>query len=167
MKTQSNHLPKALTFLMQTQQNINSWVAKQIGPTVFCYGTKKESWNLKTEELLRFPEGSIGKEMGKFLNNHHIEPLAKAEYHDVQHVLFDFSISFVDEVALQFFLRGNGIKTIASVTTTIGAWAILPFHWNYLRCSYNKGKMYHNVSILNNKTILYENMNEIKKSLLK
>lgn len=166
MKTISNQPPNGLTYLIHTHQKINSWVAQKIGPTVFCYGAKKESWNLSTNQLLSYPEKSIGKELGQLLKQHRVEPLEKAEYHDVQHVLFNFSISFVDEVALQLFLFGNGIKTIASVSTTIGAWLILPFHWNYLRCSYNKGKMYKDVSVLNNKQILHEDLEAVKNNLL-
>ena len=167
MKAIVENIKPALKALYQLHLITSSWVAQQIGPIVFCSGAKKESWKISTKQLLNFPNDSIGKALGEFLQNQKVEPLSKAEFHDVQHILFDFSISFVDEVALQFFLRGNGIKTIASVTTTIGAWVILPFHWKYLRYSYYKGQQYKNVSTLNTKTILNENIHHVKKALLK
>lgn len=167
METQSNQLSSSFNYLIETHQKINSWVAQKLGPTVFCYGTKKECWNISTNELLSYPEYSVGKRLGLFLKAQDMEPLAKAEYHDVQHILFNYSMSFVDEVALQFFLRGNGIKTIATLLTCNGAWFILPFHWGYLKKSYSKGQQYKNVSVLNHKTILNENLEELKISLLK
>ena len=167
MKTQINQLPNSLNYIIQIHQKINSWVAQKLGPTVFCYGEKKECWNISTNELLSYPEKSVGKSLGLFLNEQGMEPLAKAEYHDVQHILFNYSMSFVDEVALQFFLRGNGIKTIATLLTCTGAWFILPFHWSYLKKSYSKGQQYKNVSVLNHKNILNENLEQLKVSLLK
>lgn len=167
MKTQINQLNSGFKYIIQIHQKINSWVAQKLGPTVFCYGTKKECWNVSTNELLSYPEKSVGKTLGMFLNEQGMEPLEKAEYHDVQHILFNYSMSFVDEVALQFFLRGNGIKTIATVLTSTSAWFILPFHWGYLKKSYSKGQQYKNVSIINRKTILNENLEELKMSLLK
>src|SRR4051812_36397509 len=92
----------------------SSLVAKLIGPMVFDFGSKDKNWNLTTADLLKYSEGSLGKAMGQFLQRNKVEPLAHAEYHDVHHVLFDYSITFKDEVALQFFLRGNGKRSLAS-----------------------------------------------------
>ena len=58
----------------------DSWTAQKIGPIVFNYGTKEKNWKLSTAELLQYPEGSLGKEMGQFLKKNRIEPLANAEY---------------------------------------------------------------------------------------
>ena len=162
MKTIIEYVRRALKAIYHTHLITSSWVAQQIGPIVFCSGAKKESWNLSTQQLLSFPNDTVGRALGEFLQKQEVEPLSKAEFHDVQHVLFDFSISFVDEVALQFFLRGNGIKTIASVTTTIGAWFILPFHWQYLKSSYQKGQQYNCVSVINTKSILQQNIHQVK-----
>lgn len=167
MKTTLEYLKPGLKAIYQLHLITASWVAQQIGPIVFCSGAKKESWNISTQQLLNFPDASIGRALGEFLQKQQVEPLSKAEFHDVQHVLFGFSISFVDEVALQFFLRGNGIKTIASVTTTIGAWFILPFHWQYLKSSYQRGKQYKSVSIINTKIILQQNLHQVKHHLFR
>lgn len=143
----------------------SSWVAGLIGPMVFNYGTNQKNWNLTTEGLLQYPEGTVGKELGKFLKESGVEPLAGAEYHDVQHVLFDYSITFKDEVGLQFFLHGNGKISFASFSTFIGAWFILPTHWKYLRNSYQKGKKCKDISTLDLKEILHDDLNQIKASL--
>lgn len=145
----------------------SSFVAKLIGPMVFDFGSKDKNWNLTTADLLKYSEGSLGKEMGKFLQANKVEPLAHAEYHDVHHVLFDYSITFKDEVALQFFLRGNGKRSLASLGTSIGAWILLPTQWNYLRNSYKRGQNCIDISQLNLKELLNEDLQKIKSSLYK
>lgn len=165
MKTKKNQLEKAYGHVIDFFMMTSSFTAKIIGPTVFNCGTNKQSWNISTKELLLLPEGSVGNELGKYLKEQKLEPLEKAEYHDVQHILFDFSMSFVDEVALQFFLIGNGKKSIASISTYLGAWFILPTKWKYLKTSYQRGKKCKDTSILNVKTILNEDFGMTKNML--
>ena len=145
----------------------SSFVAKIIGPLVFDFGCKYKDWNMTTADLLKYSEGSLGRALGQFLQSNKVEPLAHAEYHDVHHVLFDYSITFKDEVALQFFLMGNGKKSIASFGTSIGAWFLLPPQWNYLKTSYRRGQKCVDISQLNLKELLNEDLQKIKLTLYK
>jgi ubiquinone biosynthesis protein Coq4 len=165
MKTITEQPKTIVDHLMFIHLKTSSWVAGLIGPVVFNYGTNQKNWNLTTEDLLLYPEGSLGKALGRFLKKSGVEPLAGAEYHDLEHVLFDFSISFKDEIGLQFFLHGNGKKSFASISTIIGAWFILPTHWKYLKDSYRKGQECKDISKLNLKAMLHQNLNEVKHSL--
>jgi ubiquinone biosynthesis protein Coq4 len=146
---------------------ISTVAAKILGPVVFNFGVEDKGWNITTADLLKFPEGTVGRVLGEFLHKDKLEPLAYAEYHDVHHILFDYSTSLKDEIALQFFLRGNGKTSIASISTSIGAWCLLPFQWNYLRSSYERGKKCSDVSKLQLRTLLYEDINQVKSSLFK
>lgn len=165
MNTTKEQTKTILDYLMLIHLKTSSWVAQLIGPTVFNYGAKENNWNLSTAELLLFPEESLGKHLGLFLKKHNVEPLSGAEYHDLQHVLFDYSFSFKDEIGLQFFLHGNGKKSFASVSTMIGAWFILPWQWKFLRNSYERGKKCKDISSFNLKTMLHEDLSQIKASL--
>jgi ubiquinone biosynthesis protein Coq4 len=165
MKTITEQPKTIVDHLMFIHLKTSSWVAGLIGPVVFNYGTNQMNWNLTTEDLLLYPEGSLGKALGHFLKKSGVEPLAGAEYHDLEHVLFDFSISFKDEIGLQFFLHGNGKKSFASISTIIGAWFILPTQWKYLKDSYAKGKKCKDISKLNLKAMLHQNFDEVKYSL--
>jgi ubiquinone biosynthesis protein Coq4 len=158
-------LQKSLDLFFQIHLKTSTWVAKLIGPTVFNFGTKDRNWNISTRELLQFPENSLGRTLGEFLAKDGLEPLPGAEYHDAQHVLLDYSVSFKDEVALQFFLHGNGKKSIASVSTMIGAWCILPTQWKYLRTAYERGKQAADISTLNLKAMLSYDLEHTKKIL--
>lgn len=152
-------------YLINLHLKTSSWVAGIIGPMVFNFGSKDKNWNLSTDQLLQYPEGSLGKTLGEFLKNQQVELLTGAEYHDIHHVLFDYSISFKDEVALQFFLHGNGNKSIASVSTYLGAWCLLPTQWKYLRTAYERGKACKDLSTLHFKDMLHQDLNQVKASL--
>jgi ubiquinone biosynthesis protein Coq4 len=165
MKTIRKKSKLILDYLIKLHLKTSSWVAGIIGPMVFDIGSKDKNWNLCTTQLLQYPEGSLGKTLGEFLKKHHVELLVGAEYHDVHHVLFDYSISFKDEVALQFFLHGNGNKSIASISTRIGAWCLLPTEWKYLKASYERGKKCKDVSVINFKTMLHQDLTQVKASL--
>ena len=160
-------LQKIVNVAFDIHLKTSSFVAKMIGPMVFDFGSKDKNWNMTTADLLNYSEGSLGKAMGQFLQSNKVEPLAHAEYHDVHHVLFDYSITFKDEVALQFFLRGNGKRSLASFGTSIGAWFLLPTQWNYLKNSYKRGQNCIDISQLNLKELLTEDLQKIKRSLYK
>ena len=165
MKTNKEQPKTIIDYAMWLHVKTSSWVAGMIGPMVFNYGTNDKNWGLSTTDLLKYPEGSLGKALGDFLKLHEVEILTGAEYHDIHHILFDFSISFKDEVALQFFLHGNGKKSIASVSTRIGAWFLLPTEWKYLKASYERGKKCKDVSKLNFKNMLHDDFSQVKASL--
>lgn len=165
MNTLKKQPKTMMEYLMWIHVKVSSWVARLIGPMVFDYGTADKNWKLSTAELLQYPNNSLGKVVGEFLKRHDVELLAGAEYHDIHHVLFDYSISFKDEVALQFFLHGNGKKSIASVSTRIGGWFLLPTEWKYLKASYENGKKCKDVSKLNFKNLLHEDFSQVKASL--
>ena len=162
MKIDNKQVKTIIDYAFWIHHKTSSWVAGMIGPMVFNFGSKDKNWNLSTAQLLQYPEGSLGKELSHFLKKQNVELLAGAEYHDIHHVLFDYSISFKDEVALQFFLHGNGNKSIASISTRVGAWCLLPTEWKYLKASYERGKKCKDVSTLNFKSMLHQDLTQVK-----
>jgi ubiquinone biosynthesis protein Coq4 len=164
MDTQKQFFP-GYAFLKEVHENISNRSAQILGPIVFNFGIKENGWNLTTADLLKFPERSVGKALGEFLKKNKLEPLPRAESHDVYHLLFDYSTSFKDEVGLQFFLWGNGKTSLASIGTSIGAWCIFPTQWNYLKTSFKRGKNCVDISKLDTKALLYEDLSKIKSSL--
>lgn len=165
MNTPAKHPNKFVMLVWQLHMKIASFSAHLIGPTVFNTGIKEPGWKMSTADLLALPDNSVGKALGEFFKKNKLEPIAGAESHDLYHVLFDFSASFKDEVALQFFLRGNGKNSIASFSTSIGAWCILPTQWSYLRSSYERGKKCNDISKLDLKSILFQDFHQVKATL--
>lgn len=164
---------KSLVKYFQNEQNIflrihykiSSFTAHLIGPLVFRFEENNEHWNLSVKDLLNYEVGSVGRSLGEFLQINRLEPIAGAESHDVYHILFDFETSIKDEVALQFFLRGNGKKSIASFGTSIGAWCFFPFQWSYFIQSARRGKTCKDITGLVSKDILTRDLMQLKQSL--
>jgi ubiquinone biosynthesis protein Coq4 len=152
-------------FVRRAHEKISNLSAQILGPIVFNFGAKEKAWDLSTADLLQFPEGSLGKSLGEFLQKARLEPLARAEAHDAYHVLFGYSTRIRDEVGLQFFLRGNGKTSIASFGVSIGAWCIFPHQWNYFRSSYQRGKECCDISKFNLRDLLDKDLTEIRRSL--
>ncbi len=165
MNTPVKNSRKITDLLWQIHLKTSSFVAHLVGPIVFNFGAKEPGWKMSTTQLLNLPNGTVGKNLGEFFKENKLEPIAGAELHDLYHVLFGFSSSFKDEVALQFFLRGNGKNSIASYSTSVGAWCILPTEWSYLRSSYERGKKCNDISKLDPGSILFENFDEVRATL--
>ena len=151
--------------LIRANEKISNRSAQLLGPVVFRFGKKEPAWDLTTADLLQFPEGSLGKTLGESLKKARLEPLAGAESHDVYHILFDFSTSLKDEAAIQFFLRGNGKHSIASMGVSIGAWCVFPGQWSYFRKAYRRGKTCRDISRIDVRALLHEDLTKIKLSL--
>lgn len=69
-------------------------------------------WGLTTDDLLAYPEGSLGHSLGQTLNAQGFELLPKLENHDVFHILTHTPTDVVDEIGLQFLLWGNGKSSL-------------------------------------------------------
>jgi ubiquinone biosynthesis protein Coq4 len=69
------------------------------------------SWQVHTKELLSYPEESLGFHLGCFLLQHQLEPQPRCEDHDIFHVLTDFQIDTAQEIAMQYWLWGNGKRS--------------------------------------------------------
>jgi len=162
MKTINQKSKTIFDYVIWLHMKTSSWVAGMIGPMVFDYGTNDKNWDITTKQLHEFPSGTLGKALADFLTEHDVELLKGAEYHDIQHVLLGYSVSFKDEVALQFFLHGNGKKSFASISTRIGAWFLLPTQWKYLKAAYERGKCSKDITKLNYKALLYNDVTQIR-----
>jgi hypothetical protein len=165
MKPLTEHLEKESNLFWQIHEKISSFTAHLIGPFVFSFGKKENSWGLSTAKLLSYPEDSLGKALGLFLKENRLEPIAGAESHDLYHVLFNYPTSLKGEVALQFFLKGNGKNSIASFGVSIGAWIIFPRQWHSFKSAQLRGKQCVDISTLDLKEMLAQNFKQVKASL--
>jgi ubiquinone biosynthesis protein Coq4 len=68
-------------------------------------------WKVHTRQLLAYPEESLGYHLGYFLLQHKFEPQPHCEDHDIFHVLTGFKIDTAQEIAMQYWLWGNGKRS--------------------------------------------------------
>jgi ubiquinone biosynthesis protein Coq4 len=79
-------------------------------------------WKVHTRQLLAYPKESLGYHLGCFLLQHKFEPQPHCEDHDIFHVLTGFKIDTAQEIALQYWLWGNGKRSpFAVLAMLVGA----------------------------------------------
>lgn len=101
---------------------------------------KKTAWGHTRSSLLAFPKGTLGHEMGVFLQTNGFEVIDKVERHDAYHVLLGFNTRAQDEVALQYLCLGNG-KRSKYLFGVIGLGSlILPEYFAYYYRCYRLGR---------------------------
>ena len=68
---------------------------------------KNKRWHYSKNDLLQFPEGTLGKDVGYFLETNKFDFIPFLETHDIYHVLFGYKTTIADEARMYFFLLGN------------------------------------------------------------
>ena len=106
---------------------------------------KGTPWNITPSELIQYNQDSLGFHLGCFLLKYNFQMQPKLEDHDVIHVLTNTSVSVPDEIAMQFFLLGNGKKSAyLFMVITIGT-ILYPTQLKQFIKSYNRGKSAHRI----------------------
>jgi ubiquinone biosynthesis protein Coq4 len=76
------------------------------------YFKKNEPWKIDKTKLFDYPEGSLGLALGNFLYKNHFEIQPKLEDHDIIHVLTNTGTSVLEEIGMQYYLLGNGKRSL-------------------------------------------------------
>jgi ubiquinone biosynthesis protein Coq4 len=90
--------------------------------------------------LLHYPEDSLGFGLGNFLFNNHFDIQEKLEDHDIIHVLTNTGISVVEEIGMQYYLLGNGKKSLYLFLVIASGTIFYPKQIKYFIQQYKKGK---------------------------
>ena len=97
-------------------------------------------WNIKKLDLKSYPVHSLGHHLFLFLDTHKIDLIPKHENHDVFHLLTEHGISTLDEMKMQFFLMGNGKKSLYLIISILIALLLFPEYFMLFTQAYQKGK---------------------------
>ena len=73
---------------------------------------KGKAWDVKVNQLIQLPNDSLGFHLGCFLLKYNFEIQPKLEDHDIIHVLTNTGISVVEEIGMQYYLYGNGKRSL-------------------------------------------------------
>jgi ubiquinone biosynthesis protein Coq4 len=115
------------------------WLLGNVVPFHAKVYRKRKVWGLRRQDLLQYAEGTLGKELGLFLERESLEPIARIERHDAFHILLGFTTSLEDEAAMQFFLIGNGKISPFTLATTIFTAVAMPDKWGYFYKEFKRG----------------------------
>lgn len=103
---------------------------------------KTNAWSpLAKFELLALPENSLGFEVGSFLVRHDLN--TQPENPDALHVLTNIGISASEEIALQYYLFGNGKRNLEQLLLIFFGTLFRPAQFRHYLAQYRKGKAAH------------------------
>ena len=109
-------------------------------PYAAVFKFNREPWKLSSHDLMKFPNGSLGCELGIFLSQQNFELMDKLEDHDVLHVLLDIETTVKGEAMMQWILIGNGKRSLFCLFTGVLCWLLLPELRPILKTSFIQGK---------------------------
>ncbi|WP_447636630.1 hypothetical protein [Flavobacterium microcysteis] len=104
------------------------------------YFKKNQPWKITKEELLRLPYETLGFHLGSFLTRHNFEIQSKLEDHDVFHVLTKTGITVPEEIGMQYFLYGNGKRSLYLYMVMATGTLFYPDQLRYFKKQYKRGQ---------------------------
>jgi len=119
-------------------------------------------WELPATTLLQYPSESLGFHLGCFLITYDFSPQPQLEDHDVFHTLTQSGITVPEEIAMQFYLLGNGKRSIYLFIVIILGGLLFPDHYRRFREGYRKGKQAHRFYHLDFLQLLDHPLHELK-----
>lgn len=104
------------------------------------YFKKNQPWGLSRKEMLGFEEQSLGFHLGCFLLKHDFQIQEKLEDHDAIHILTNTGVTVVEEIGMQYYLLGNGKKSLYLFMVVFSGTAFYPKRCNHFLSEYKRGK---------------------------
>jgi ubiquinone biosynthesis protein Coq4 len=116
------------------------WLLGNVIPVHAKVYSRRPIWGMRREDMLRYPAGTLGHELGGFLTRESLQPVDRVERHDAFHILLDFSTSLEDEAAMQFFLVGNGKISPFTLATAAFTALVMPDKWGRFSREFRRGR---------------------------
>ena len=104
---------------------------------------KGKAWEIEINQLIQLPNDSLGFHLGCFLLKYNFEIQPKLEDHDIIHVLTNTGISVVDEIGMQYYLYGNGKRSLYLIMAIVSGTLFYPTRFSYFKQQYKRGKTAH------------------------
>jgi hypothetical protein len=125
---------------------------------------KNKAWQVNKAELIRMPNNSLGFHLGCFLLKYNFEVQTKLEDHDVMHVLTNSGISVIEEIGMQYYLYGNGKRSIYLYMVILTGTCFYPTQINYFINQYKRGKDAHKFYYLDYSKLLHLPITKIQET---
>jgi len=104
------------------------------------YFKKNEPWKINKAELMDYPKESLGYGLGNFLYKNHFDIQQKLEDHDIVHVLTNTGITVFEEIGMQYYLLGNGKKSLYLFLVILSGTLFYPKRLSYFIKQFQRGK---------------------------
>ena len=104
---------------------------------------KNKAWDVSIPDLIQHPQESLGFHLGCFLLKYNFEIQPKLEDHDVIHVLTNTGTSVPEEIGMQYYLLGNGKKSLYLYIVITSGTFFYPTRIKQFVAEYHRGKSAH------------------------
>ena len=101
---------------------------------------KPEIFPFTREELKKFPDDTLGKDLIIFLETKKLDLLPYYARHDIKHILLNYDTTDEGEGSLQCFMLGNGHISFPVIATVVYAFVTMPEYWPGFKKAYARGK---------------------------
>lgn len=112
-------------------------------PYQMVFKKTRNVWNVSIQEFLKQDENSLGFHLGCFLLKYNFQIQPQLEEHDVYHVLTNTGITVKEEIDMQFYLFGNGKRSLFVFIVMFTGLFFYPFEYKSFINAYRKGKKAH------------------------
>ncbi|WP_330443373.1 hypothetical protein [Flavobacterium sp. C4GT6] len=102
--------------------------------------TEKPKHDITLEDLISYPKGSLGNTLGRFLFDNSNETYPIPEKQDILRVLINKEVNNREEIAMHYYLLGNGDISIVTVISAITGLLLSPLALPYFIRRYKEGK---------------------------
>lgn len=118
------------------------------------------AWKVTLAELKNYPKEELGYKYYTFLNDNNFNILPKLESHDMLHVLTKTGTQVKDELALQYYMLGNGKRSVYQFFVIISSLFYLDEAKYFIKAFKNgrKSKPFHHLKF---EKILNESLDSI------
>lgn len=127
---------------------------------------QNDAWNISIKKLLKYPVGSLGNGLGKFLTKNSFDLQEKLESHDVFHVLTNTGVTVPEEISMQFYLLGNGKRSLYLFLVIVFGLLLYPDYLKLFKSTYSRGKNALPFHQLNFLKLLHQPISKIKSTFL-
>jgi len=100
----------------------------------------KTTLNLTAYQLAKYPEETLGHQVGKFLMGSNFGQNVYADKEDVLQLLIAGKNSIKEDLAVQFYLFGNGSNSLRTLAAMAVGAALCPHYLSYFYKRYKEGK---------------------------
>lgn len=101
---------------------------------------RQEIFPYSMDELKKFPDKTMGKDLAVFLENKGLDLLPYYARHDIKHILLQYDTTDEGEGCLQCFMLGNGHVSFPVLATVAYGMATMPEYWSSFKQAYKRGK---------------------------
>jgi hypothetical protein len=119
-------------------------------------------WLITKQELLTMQQETLGFHLGCFLLKHNFSIQPQLEEHDVFHVLTNTNVSVQNEIAMQYYLFGNGKRSLYLFMVMISGLCFYPFSFKYFIKELKRGQQAHQFYQLNFEKLLHNPLKDIQ-----